>query len=127
MTHPVADDAVSDERSAERATSLASDEPATDGAAGGPMTRPTRSDPTVGGRPGAGGLSGERTLFALLLVGAAFVRLVGPGQLEPNVSTAEVSHLGAIEALLAGQDTSLLGRPTSAPPVLALLRPRSCA
>ena len=44
----------------------------------------------------------ERMLLALLLVGAAVVRLAAPGQLEPNVSTAEVIHLAAIESMLAG-------------------------
>jgi hypothetical protein len=52
----------------------------------------------------------ERTLFAIVLIGAALVRLLGPGQLEPNVNTIEVSHLAAAEALLVGEGPTLLGR-----------------
>jgi len=65
--------------------------------------------------------SGERTLFALLIVGAAIVRLIGPGQVEPNVSAAEVAHLGAIESLRAGRDTGLVGWTDLGASVLALL------
>ncbi|MGE3268503.1 MAG: glycosyltransferase family 39 protein, partial [Chloroflexota bacterium] len=51
----------------------------------------------------------ERVLFAMVLVGAAFLRLAGLGQLEPNVSTAETVNLAAIEALLADQGVSMFG------------------
>src|SRR5215217_338259 len=54
-------------------------------------------------------LPGERTLFALLLAGAAFVRLAGAGQVEPNLSTIEVSHLATVESLLLGRNAGLLG------------------
>lgn len=103
MTSPVAVDAVSDERPTAAALDDA-DEPHL-------TSSPARRWP----------LSGERTLLALLLVGAAIIRLLGPGQLEPNVSTAEVAHLGAIEALLAGRDSDLLTRTSLGASVLALL------
>ena len=110
MTHPVADDALPDEPSTERATAAPADD----------LNEADDEDPTVVAarrwRP-----SGERTLLALLLVGAAIVRLVGPGQIEPNVSTAEIGHLGTIEALLAGRETGLLGWTDLGASVLALL------
>src|SRR3954463_1056242 len=52
---------------------------------------------------------GERSLFALLLAGAADARLASPGLLEPNVSTVEMGHLATIESLLLGTNSSLLG------------------
>jgi sugar lactone lactonase YvrE len=99
----VADGAVSDER----ATTLTSDEA---------NERDLTSAPAQRWRP-----SGERTLLALLLVGAAVVRLLGPGQLEPNISSAEISHLASIEALLTGQDSSLVARTGLGASALALL------
>ncbi|MCC7493516.1 MAG: glycosyltransferase family 39 protein [Fimbriimonadaceae bacterium] len=51
--------------------------------------------------------SGERVLFALLLVAAAIVRFAGPGLLEPNVSTAEAAHIAGIERLLADPNVGL--------------------
>ena len=36
--------------------------------------------------------SNERLLLVLLLVAVAYVRLVSPGLLEPNVSTAEIGN-----------------------------------
>lgn len=64
---------------------------------------------------------GERTLLALLLIGTAVVRLTGPGQLEPNVSTAEVSNLAAIEAILADRDPGLFAQSGFGASGLALL------
>lgn len=52
----------------------------------------------------------ERVLFALVLIGAALIRLVGAGQLEPNVSTAETVQLAAVESLMADPGFSLFGR-----------------
>ncbi len=52
----------------------------------------------------------ERVLFALLLIAAAVMRLAGPGQLEPNVSTGEVAHLAAVEGLLADANVGLFSR-----------------
>lgn len=64
---------------------------------------------------------GERILLALLLVAAAVVRLAGPGQLEPNVSTVEVAHLAAIEGLLADANVGLFSRTAIGASGLALL------
>ena len=89
MIHAVDDDAVPEERPPVLTADTADDSD-------------MASEPARRWRP-----SGERILFALLLVGAAVVRLAGPGLLEPNVSTAEVSHLAAIEALIAGGDLGL--------------------
>jgi DNA-binding beta-propeller fold protein YncE len=74
---------------------------------------------TVKGRPRRA--SGERVLFAILLVGAALVRLLGPGQLEPNVSTAEVANLAGLESVLSGQGPGLLARVGVGASGLALL------
>src|SRR5262249_27565995 len=64
---------------------------------------------------------GERTLFALLLVLVAWVRLAGAGQLEPNVSTVEVSNLAAIETLVVTGSPGLLGWAGAGASGLALL------
>jgi DNA-binding beta-propeller fold protein YncE len=57
----------------------------------------------------------------LLLVAVAYVRLVSPGLLEPNVSTAEVGHLAALESIAAGHAPGLLGRTAVGASPLALL------
>lgn len=103
VIRPAADDAAPDER----ATPIDADAPA----ASTPTSATTRD-----WRP-----PGEQTLFALLIATAAVVRFVGPGQLEPNVSTAEVANLRAIEALFAGSDAKLLDRTGLGASVLALL------
>ncbi|MFN8632721.1 MAG: glycosyltransferase family 39 protein [Chloroflexota bacterium] len=64
---------------------------------------------------------GERVLLALLLAGAALVRLVGLGQLEPNVSTAELGNLAGVQSVLAGQQSSLLSWVGAGASGLALL------
>jgi hypothetical protein len=64
---------------------------------------------------------GERSLFALLLAGAAYARLASPGLLEPNVSTVEMGHLATIESLLLGTNSSLLGWTSGGASGLALL------
>ena len=48
----------------------------------------------------------ERVLFAVVLVAATLIRLIGAGQLEPNVSTAETVQLAAVEALISGNSGS---------------------
>jgi hypothetical protein len=65
--------------------------------------------------------SNERLLLMLLLVAVAYVRLVSPGLLEPNVSTAEVTHLATLESVMAGHASSLLGRTAVGASPLALL------
>jgi DNA-binding beta-propeller fold protein YncE/4-amino-4-deoxy-L-arabinose transferase-like glycosyltransferase len=65
--------------------------------------------------------SNERLLLMLLLVAVAHVRLVSPGLLEPNVSTAEVSHLATLESMAAGRSPGLLGRTSVGASPLALL------
>lgn len=71
--------------------------------------------------PATRGLSGERVLFGLVLVAAAVVRLAGAGQLEPNVSTAEVANLAAVERLLAEPGAGLFARAGLGATGLALL------
>ncbi|MCC6176803.1 MAG: NHL repeat-containing protein [Chloroflexi bacterium] len=70
------------------------------------------------GRPPAWLL--ERALLALILVPALLVRLVGLGDIEPNVSSVEVAHLATLETVLAGHG-SLLGRSDAGATGLALL------
>jgi sugar lactone lactonase YvrE len=63
---------------------------------------------------------GERTFFAILLVCAAVVRMAGLGILEPNVSTIEVSHLAAVEAILVDRDPGAFARTSAGASGLAL-------
>jgi hypothetical protein len=63
----------------------------------------------------------ERSLLAILLAMAAWVRLVGPGVLEPNVSTVEVSNLAATEGLFGSPGIGLLGWTSTGASGLALL------
>src|SRR4051812_6534635 len=66
-------------------------------------------------------LATERGLLAMLVAGAAWVRLVGPGLLEPNVSVVEVSNLAATETLLGTPGAGLLGWTSAGASGLALL------
>src|SRR3954451_9434340 len=66
-------------------------------------------------------LATERSLLAMLVAGAAWVRLVGPGLLEPNVSVVEVSNLAATETVLAHPGAALLGGTSAGASGLALL------
>src|SRR4051794_12560218 len=66
-------------------------------------------------------LATERGLLAMLIAGAAWVRLIGPGLLEPNVSVAEMSNLAATETLLANPGGGLLGWTGAGASGLALL------
>src|SRR4051812_39492293 len=66
-------------------------------------------------------LATERSLLAMLVAGAAWVRLVGPGVVEPNVSVVEVSNLAATETVLVHPAAALLGGSSAGASGLALL------
>lgn len=67
--------------------------------------------------------SPERVLLTIVIVGAALVRFVGAGQVEPNISSIEASHLAAIEAMLVDRGAGLIGLTDAGASDLALTFP----